>query len=160
MENIFSRIKQMISYYGDSNNEFGRKIGCSSAQVTQMLTHNRNFSIDKLLNILSSYEDISAEWLTRGTNSMLRKQIVQKNDKNTSTQPVQWADNENEYTNNNVFTQENSFLIEKLLERLERQSEKIGRLENENTNLREQLNEKSIYTGAMERAGSKLAHTE
>lgn len=52
MNDIFSRIKKFIDFLEISNNEFGRTIGCSSAQITQMLTHKKNFGIDKLLNII------------------------------------------------------------------------------------------------------------
>ena len=38
MDSIFSRIKLYIAHLGISNNEFGRNIDCSSAQITQMLT--------------------------------------------------------------------------------------------------------------------------
>lgn len=72
MDNIFSRIKEFIDFLEISNNEFGRTIGCSSAQITQMLTHKKNFGIDKLLNIISNYPNLNPNWLLTGEGSMLR----------------------------------------------------------------------------------------
>lgn len=71
MGDIFSRIKKFIDFLEISNNEFGRTIGCSSAQITQMLTHKKNFGIDKLLNIISNYPNLNPNWLLTGEGSML-----------------------------------------------------------------------------------------
>jgi len=90
LENIFSRIRQIINYYEISNNEFGRSIGCSSAQITQMLTHEKNFGIDKLLKILSAYPGINTDWLLKGIEPMLKQNpqkllIYSSGDDNEST---------------------------------------------------------------------------
>lgn len=72
MNTIFSRLKEYIAHLRISNNEFGRTIGCSSAQITQMLTYEKNFGIDKLLKIFSEYPDLNTDWLLIGSGSMLR----------------------------------------------------------------------------------------
>lgn len=74
MSDIFSRIKKFIDFLEISNNEFGRTIGCSSAQITQMLTHKKNFGIDKLLNIISNYPNLNPVWLLTGEGSMLKNE--------------------------------------------------------------------------------------
>lgn len=102
MDDIFSRIKKFIDFLEISNNEFGRTIGCSSAQITQMLTHKKNFGIDKLLNIISSYPSLNPNWLLTGEGSMLRTQkkepvviehkssieLIPSTDDNTVTVPI------------------------------------------------------------------------
>ena len=85
MQNIFSRIRQFVDYKGISNNEFGREIECSSGQIAQMLTYEKNFGIDKLLKIVSKYPEISLEWLLTGDGNMLKNDAKQtvRNDDNT-----------------------------------------------------------------------------
>ena len=133
MENIFSRIKKVIDFKGISNNEFGRNIGCSSAQIVQMLTHEKNFGIDKLLKILSVYPEISAEWLIVGNGEML------KNGNSIKAENINKSD----------VLQENSY-INTLLSRLEKQSEKIGQLKLENARLNKELERANIEIACME----------
>ena len=115
-ENIFGRIRKIIEYKGISNNEFGRNIKCSSTQVTQMLTHERNFGIDKLLKILSSYPEISPDWLLLGQGDMLREKRIQE-----------------------LPSPQNDILVDKLLIRIENQSEEINRLKEENRSIKEKI---------------------
>lgn len=77
MGDIFSRLKEFIDYLRVSNNEFGRSIGCSSAQTTQMLTHKKNFGIDKLLNIVSIYPQLNPNWLLTGEGPMLKDEQIE-----------------------------------------------------------------------------------
>lgn len=78
MNTIFSRLKEYVDSLGISNNEFGRVIGCSSAQVTQMLTHEKNFGVDKLLKIFSGYPSLNPDWLLTGNGPMLRDNKTSK----------------------------------------------------------------------------------
>jgi phage repressor protein C with HTH and peptisase S24 domain len=100
MKDIFSRIKEIINYNGISNNEFGRNIGCSSAQITQMLTHEKNFGIDKLLKILSAYPELSSDWLLTGNGPMLRKTNRTSENIINPSEASQGADSKDKYTNN------------------------------------------------------------
>ncbi|WP_052332489.1 hypothetical protein [Bacteroides neonati] len=89
MDSIFSRIKLYIAHLGISNNEFGRNIDCSSAQITQMLTYEKNFGIDKLLKIISRYPNLNCDWLLTGKGSMLRNKKEESTSEHISqnTQP-------------------------------------------------------------------------
>ncbi|WP_349972434.1 hypothetical protein [Phocaeicola dorei] len=132
MNDIFSRIKKFIDFLEISNNEFGRTIGCSSAQITQMLTHKKNFGIDKLLNIISNYPNLNPNWLLIGEGSMLRD-----NDPNPTLIPDSNAQT-------SISQQENMIpyiLYEKLQEKLCEQATTIGRLQNELDNLKKQQQE-------------------
>lgn len=134
MSDIFSRIKKFIDFLEISNNEFGRTIGCSSAQITQMLTHKKNFGIDKLLNIISNYPNLNPVWLLTGEGAML---------KNESSNPeITIAPTLNKHTSTSQ--QENVvpyILYEKLQEKLCEQATTIGRLQNELDKLKEQQQE-------------------
>ena len=85
MNTIFSRLKEYVDSLGISNNEFGRVIGCSSAQVTQMLTHEKNFGVDKLLKIFSGYPTLNPDWLLTGNGPMLRDNKTSERNKRSST---------------------------------------------------------------------------
>ena len=136
MSDIFSRIKKFIDFLEISNNEFGRTIGCSSAQITQMLTHKKNFGIDKLLNIISNYPNLNSNWLLTGEGAML---------KNESSNPeITIAPTLNKQTSTSQ--QENVvpyILYEKLQEKLCEQATTIGKLQNELDNLKKQQQELS-----------------
>ena len=84
MNTIFSRLKEYVDSLGISNNEFGRVIGCSSAQVTQMLTHEKNFGVDKLLKIFSWYPTLNPDWLLTGNGPMLRDNKTSEESKRSS----------------------------------------------------------------------------
>lgn len=84
MNTIFSRLKEYVDSLGISNNEFGRVIGCSSAQVTQMLTHEKNFGVDKLLKIFSGYPTLNPDWLLTGNGPMLRDNKTSEESKRSS----------------------------------------------------------------------------
>jgi hypothetical protein len=169
MRDIFSRIKMIIDYKGISNNKFGRDIGCSSAQITQMLTHEKNFGIDKMLKILSAYPDISTEWLLTGQGEMLKlnstKNGTTRPGDSLSKQPSRVAasgnkDNiiqENTQEKNrkilSVDTSAETYIIDTLMremkeqkQEIKEQAREIGRLEAENKHLKEQLAEKNILS--------------
>lgn len=155
MNDIFSRIKKFIDFLEISNNEFGRTIGCSSAQITQMLTHKKNFGIDKLLNIISNYPNLNPNWLLIGEGSMLRD-----NDPNPTLIPDSNAQT-------SISQQENMIpyiLYEKLQEKLCEQATTIGRLQNELDNLKKQQQESlttnsssHVETAPKKRSSSRIS---
>ncbi|MFK5855130.1 MAG: helix-turn-helix transcriptional regulator [Bacteroidota bacterium] len=71
MKEIISRLKVFIHHKGLSNNKFADKVNLSSAQISQMLSGNRSFGIDKLLKIFEGFPEINAEWLIKGEGNML-----------------------------------------------------------------------------------------
>jgi predicted ribosome quality control (RQC) complex YloA/Tae2 family protein len=131
MENIFSRLRKVINYKGVSNNEFGRSIGCSSAQITQMLTHEKNFGIDKMLKILSTYPEVNSDWLLTGRGEMLRETKCTKSEKTEPPTIPQTVNTESKDSNNKVSMQEPSYIIDKLFQRLEEKDSKIEELSKE-----------------------------
>jgi len=75
--------------------------------------------VGKLQKILGDYPEISPDWLLFGQGNMLREEYIQE-----SLVPI---------------FQQSSHNIDKLLERIESQSEEIGRLKEENRNLKEKM---------------------
>ena len=151
MENIFSRIRKFIDYKNISNNEFGRKIGHSSAQVTQMLTHEKNFGIDKLLKIISNYPDINPNWLLTGKGNMLLTHTTfHKSDKPVAEIAAEMDIEIGETLGDKIQEQkqENSDFIDKLLNRLEVQSQEIGRLKAEIKLLKEEKKQQNMVVNS------------
>ena len=132
MGDIFSRLKEFIDYLRVSNNEFGRSIGCSSAQTTQMLTHKKNFGIDKLLNIVSIYPRLNPNWLLTGEGPMLKdEQIEDKvvtNATNTSNTQIAHA--------STGAQTENNTLLYNMYSDLQKKDAKIESLNKELTELK------------------------
>jgi hypothetical protein len=69
-DDFILRLKQLIEYKSISNNKFAEIIGVSSAQMSHML-NGKNFGIDKMLRIFSSFPEISPAWLIKGEEPML-----------------------------------------------------------------------------------------
>lgn len=71
-EAIIQRIKEIIENKSLSESQFSKLISANQKTINQQLKGERGISIDTILSILSSFEQISSEWLLRGEGSMLR----------------------------------------------------------------------------------------
>ncbi len=69
-ETIYDRLKKLITHSGLSQNKFAKKTGIDSGLMSNMLNGSR-FGIDKLIQILNSFPEISSEWLLRGDGEIL-----------------------------------------------------------------------------------------
>jgi hypothetical protein len=138
-----SPIKQRILYFAESlmisKREFYTKIGVSRGT----LESNTGITEDIMAKFIATYPDISLDWLICGTGSMLRKQNVQNKERTSNNTVDADADLQGKNTDNVVIEQKKDTIIEELLNRLEKQSEVIGALKQENTQLRRQLQKKS-----------------
>ena len=71
MENsIIQRIAEIITSKGFSDNSFAKLIGSNQRTINQQLRGDRKLSLDTVCNVISSFGDISAEWLLRGEGNM------------------------------------------------------------------------------------------
>lgn len=69
---VIQRIAAVLEKETNGNErEFARIIGVNPKTLNQHLKGERGISLDVVLQILSSFEDISSEWLLRGTGQML-----------------------------------------------------------------------------------------
>lgn len=71
-EAIIQRIKEIIENKSLSESQFSKLISANQKTINQQLKGERGISIDTILSILSSFEQISSEWLLRGEGSMFR----------------------------------------------------------------------------------------
>lgn len=70
-EAVLQRVIEVMRYKSTSEREFANLIGANQKTINQQIKQERSLSFDTILSIISSFEDISAEWLLRGTGEML-----------------------------------------------------------------------------------------
>ena len=68
-KNILNRIKKIISDNNFSNSEFAEKIGIPKSSVTHLLSERNNPSLDVIIKISETFEDISTNYLIFGYES-------------------------------------------------------------------------------------------
>ena len=68
-KNILNRIKKVISDNNLSNSEFAEKIGIPKSSVTHLLSERNNPSLDVIIKISETFDDISTDYLIFGYES-------------------------------------------------------------------------------------------
>lgn len=79
-ELVLQRIIRLSKEKSNSENQFAKLIGVNQRTINQQLKKERSLSLDTILSVLSSFGDISAEWLLRGEGEMYK--TVSENKKN------------------------------------------------------------------------------
>ncbi|MDA1225930.1 MAG: helix-turn-helix transcriptional regulator [Bacteroidetes bacterium] len=65
-KNILHRIKKIITDNNLSNSEFAEKIGIPKSSVTHLLSERNNPSLDVIIKISESFDNISLDYLIFG----------------------------------------------------------------------------------------------
>lgn len=73
MSNINDRLKQFFHITDENPSEVERKCGLKSQTLRKAFDRDSNLQVDKIEAILSSYPDLSAEWLLRGCGDILKE---------------------------------------------------------------------------------------
>lgn len=68
---MISRIKKIIAHYKLTDRAFAIKCGLKQNTLSRQLNGVSEISVATINAILDNYDDISAEWLLRGTGKML-----------------------------------------------------------------------------------------
>lgn len=76
---MISRIKEIIEYSGLSNRAFALKCGIKDNTFSNQLNGVRDVSLNTIISILLTFENISAEWLIRGEGEMIKNGKQQNN---------------------------------------------------------------------------------
>lgn len=79
---MINRIKEVIAYTGLSERAFSLKCGLKPTTINNQLIGKREISLATIVAILSSFEEISPNWLLHGKGEMLISANQQK-DENT-----------------------------------------------------------------------------
>lgn len=69
---MVERVIDVIKLKAKSVREFAESIGVKQVTLNQQLNGDRKLSLDIVLSVLNSFEDISAEWLLRGEGEMYK----------------------------------------------------------------------------------------
>lgn len=73
MEGLRDRINEVRDHYRLSNRGFAEAIGTKPAATNNYLNGTKEPSLEFVDRILSTYIDVSAEWLLRGVGSMFKE---------------------------------------------------------------------------------------
>lgn len=76
---MLERIRGIRASKAKSVNVFARLIGMSQTTVNGIMLGSRGISVDIIVAILTTFPDISAEWLMRGEGEMLRSEETAQN---------------------------------------------------------------------------------
>lgn len=125
---VLQRIKQMYEINASSEREFANRIGVNPKTLNQQFKGERSISLDSILAILSSFEDISAEWLLRGSGEMLKDTQSPPSAANSDTEP--------KFSTTSAMYET---LIKDRDEQIEELKAEVNKLIGENNVMREQL---------------------
>ena len=73
MDGLRDRINEVRDHYRLSNRGFAEAVGAKPAATNNYLNGTKEPSLEFVGRILSTYVDISAEWLLRGVGSMFKE---------------------------------------------------------------------------------------
>jgi transcriptional regulator with XRE-family HTH domain len=65
-ENFAKRLKKVMSYYNETAASFSEKIGVQRSSISHILSGRNKPSLEFIMKILSSYEEIDLYWLLNG----------------------------------------------------------------------------------------------
>lgn len=71
---VLQRVISICRQKSVSESQFAKMIGSNQKTINQQLRGERSISLDTISKILSSFEDVSSEWLLRGEGDMLKPQ--------------------------------------------------------------------------------------
>ena len=76
-DDVLQRVKKILTLKSNSETQFARQIGANQKTINQQIKGERSLSLDTVLLILTSFEDVSAEWLMRGKGDTFKSDISQ-----------------------------------------------------------------------------------
>lgn len=125
-ESVLERIKIILKEKSKSKNDFAVKLSMGQVTVNNYIEGKRAISLDFVLNILTTFPDISSDWLLRGTGTMYQQatadvtingpQSIKGNNNITNSRHIQ------------VPSSHNDDIIQLLRQQVEQQSQQIKSL--------------------------------
>lgn len=70
-DDVLQRIKWIYEQKSISEREFANYVGINPKTINQQFKGERSLSLDVVLGVISSFEDISTEWLLRGKGDII-----------------------------------------------------------------------------------------
>ena len=119
---VLERVTAIYTGKYKSETQFAKSISINQKTLNQQLRGERSLSLDTVLSVLSSNEDISAEWLIRGEGDMFRHAGQHVGDIIGSTAVVNHGDG------NSIANNDTTNLQSKYLDLLAKKDQQIDRL--------------------------------
>ena len=68
------RLKKIMAYYNENATSFSEKIGVQRSSISHILSERNKPSLEFILKVLSSYQEINLYWLLNGQGEFLMNQ--------------------------------------------------------------------------------------
>jgi transcriptional regulator with XRE-family HTH domain len=82
-ENFVKRLKKIMSYYNETAASFSEKIGVQRSSISHILSGRNKPSLEFIMKILSSYEEIDLYWLLNGKGTFPKPETKTDSSKET-----------------------------------------------------------------------------
>ena len=73
------RLKKIMTYYNENAASFSEKIGVQRSSISHILSERNKPSLEFILKVLSSYQEINLYWLLNGQGYFLNNQSKSQN---------------------------------------------------------------------------------
>ncbi|SUZ76192.1 uncharacterized protein METZ01_LOCUS29046 [marine metagenome] len=84
MEKFTNRLLEILESKNLSASQFAEKIGVQRSSVSHVLSKRNKPSLDFIIKISKTFEDISLDWLINGDNNYNSVEIIKETDSSTS----------------------------------------------------------------------------
>ena len=152
-EGVLQRVISICRQKSVSESQFAKMIGSNQKTINQQLRGERSISLDTISKILSSFEDISSEWLLRGEGDMLKPQptspyLESKTNKTSAPHQIETKniniDLQGEQINSKKTIEVLIKVIETYQTRMDDLLNVVEVLKDENANLKVQLEKQNV----------------
>ena len=152
-EGVLQRVISICRQKSVSESQFAKMIGSNQKTINQQLRGERSISLDTISKILSSFEDISSEWLLRGEGEMLKSQptsldLESKTNKTSAPHQIETKNINIDLQGEQIDSKKTIEVLIKVIEtyqtRMDDLLNVIEVLKNENTDLKEQLEKPNV----------------
>ena len=147
-EGVLQRVISICRQKSVSESQFAKMIGSNQKTINQQLRGERSISLDTISKILSSFEDISSEWLLRGEGDMLKPQptspyLESKTNKTSAPHQIETKNINIDLQGEQIDSKKTIEVLIKVIEtyqtRMDDLLNVVEVLKNENADLKEQL---------------------
>lgn len=152
-EGVLQRVISICRQKSVSESQFAKMIGSNQKTINQQLRGERSISLDTISKILSSFEDVSSEWLLRGEGDMLKPQptspyLESKTNKTSAPHQIETKNINIDLQGEQIDSKKTIEILIKVIEtyqtRMDDLLNVVEVLKDENANLKVQLEKQNV----------------
>ena len=152
-EGVLQRVISICRQKSVSESQFAKMIGSNQKTINQQLRGERSISLDTISKILSSFEDVSSEWLLRGEGDMLKPQptspyLESKTNKTSAPHQIETKNIKIDLQGEQIDSKKTIEVLIKVIEtyqtRMDDLLNVVEVLKDENANLKVQLEKQNV----------------